>query len=236
MKCPVLLFLLVITGHNACAMQGGPGSRHDELFGDEMNTNPLTGLKYRFAIKVNTLQVLFCEAPFAFEMFSRNNKSHQVQAGIIFPLEDDSFLQDFFRSSGDNGTASEKGLFSYRVSPYNNHGLSFRYEFRTYVNGYYIGPQVTYKFLNYDDASFQVISEGEVVTRKESKFSRIFGLGFMAGRQTYFGRQVTDLYAGIGLRYRTMDIDITSPESENKSIRSVYPFLNVGFRTGIILY
>lgn len=236
MKSLVLLFVLVITGNNACGMPGGPGSRHDELFGNEVNSDPLTGLKYRFAIKVNTLQVLFCEAPVAFEMFGRNNKSLQVHAGIIFPLEDDSFLQDFFRSSGDNGTASEKGLFSYRVSPYNNHGLSFRYEFRTYVNGYYIGPQVTYKFLNYDDASFHVFSEGELITRKESKFSRIFGLGLMAGRQTYFGRQVTDFYAGIGLRYRTMDIDITSPENENKSIRSYYPFFNIGFRTGIVLH
>src|SRR5512133_2975191 len=89
----------------------------------DLNTDPLTGRRYFGTFKISTLQVLFSEAPFTFEYFLKDDISVQFQSGIIFPLESDSFLEQFFRSTGANSTASPRGMISYRKSPYNNHGL-----------------------------------------------------------------------------------------------------------------
>ncbi|HLN21051.1 MAG TPA: hypothetical protein VK213_08180 [Bacteroidales bacterium] len=235
--------LLCILLHSVYEVAGyppdGPGNRPPLLFGNELNSNPVTGEKYRLIIKINTLQVLFSEAPVSLEIFGSNDNSHQFQAGIIFPLEEDSFLQDIFNTSGANGYSSDKGVLSYRTNPYNNHGLSFKYEFRKYYEGFYVAPQLMYKYIRYDNLEFNVSREGETIKRNESKFTKVFGIGLIAGRQTYFLRQATDWYVGIGIRGRNISVLINeAAENINKepySKFSVYPFINIGFRTGLII-
>lgn len=169
-----------------------------------------------------------------------------MQAGIIFPLESESFLEQFFRSSGANSTASEKGLISYRKSPYNNHGMSYKAELRMYRDLLYLAPQLMYKVFGYDDAVFHVFRGSNVVEQTESKSTRILGLGMMAGRQTYFMKQATDWYVGVGFRARQIESVVQSirntqehsgtvyPEETHSSFH-VYPFINMGFRIGLIM-
>ncbi len=212
----------------------------------ELNTDPLTGRRYFGTFKISTLQVLFSEAPFTFEVFLRNDFSMQLQAGIIFPLESDSFLEQFFRSAGPNSTASSNALISYRNSPYNNHGLSIKYELRKYQSTFYYAPQLMYKICRYDEQEFPVSIENRKMKQTESKYSRIFGVGLMLGRQTYFMKQATDWYIGVGVRRRQtsatlLKIEDTSspskviyPETQEVSTK-VYPFVNFGFRLGLVL-
>lgn len=212
----------------------------------EINTNPLTGKRYFGTLKVNTLQVLFAEAPFSLEIFLRNDLSIQFQAGIIFPLESDSFLEQIFRSPELNSTISRNSLISYRTSPYNNHGLSFKAEIRKYTSEFYFAPQVMYKYCRYDEAVFPVVIEDRTMRQTENKHSRIFGLGLIIGRQTYFVKQATDWYVGLGARAREISatvLKIEDPSSTSRYIYPgkvensfrVYPFLNFGFRIGLVL-
>lgn len=209
------------------------------------NSDPFTGKNYSFVAKVSTLQVLYSEAPFSVEIFLHNDLSIQLQAGIIFPLESDSFLEQFFRSGGENSTASPTGLISYRTSPYNNHGMSVKYEIRKYFGDYYMAPQLMYKFSYYDNLVFQVYKNNSTINQTESKHSYIGGLGMMFGKQTYFMRQATDWYIGLGLRARSIDATVLKEEDPTvpKSILfpntqekrfSIYPFVNFGFRTGLV--
>ncbi len=211
----------------------------------ELNTDPLTGRRYFGTFKVSTLQVLFSEAPFTFELFLKQNLSIQFQMGIIFPLESDSFLEQFFRSTGPNSTASPNGMISYRNSPYNNHGMSFKLELRKYMNNFYYAPQIMYKYCQYNDTDFPVFIEDRVMTQTESKRSKVFGLGIMLGRQTYFLKQATDWYIGTGLRVRQVTarvIKIEDPSSRSEAYPgnrdnslAFYPFVNFGFRLGLVL-
>lgn len=212
----------------------------------ELNTDPLTGRRYFGTFKVSTLQVLFSEAPFTFEIFLKEDLSMQIQSGIIFPLESDSFLEQFFRSTGANSTASPVGIISYRNSPYNNHGMSFKLELRKYLSNFYYAPQLMYKYCHYNDIDFPVYIEDKVMNQTESKRSDIFGLGLMLGRQTYFMKQATDWYIGAGFRTRQISatvIKIEDPSSRNTVIfphktersRGFYPFINFGFRLGLVL-
>lgn len=225
---------------------GNPSDSIDIYTSSELNTNPFTGKTYFGTIKVNTLQVLFSEVPFSIEFFLRNDLSIQVQAGIIFPLERESFLEQFFRSSGVNATASDKGFISYRKSPYNNHGMSYKAELRRYRSGYYYAPQLMYKACRYDDAAFHIFRDNRVVEQTESKSTRILGLGVMAGRQTYFMKQATDWYVGIGMRARYITATVQSirdPKetsaivnpNESDSSFKIYPFINLGFRIGFTM-
>lgn len=210
-----------------------------------LNLNPLTGKKYLLVAKVSTLQVLFSEAPFSLEIFLHDDLSMQFQAGIVFPLERDHFLEQFFQSGGKNSTASPSGLISYRTSPYNSHGLSFKYEMRKYYYNFYVAPQAMYKFTYYNDYVFDVYRDNTKVKQTESKRSSIAGLGLMLGRQTYFLRQATDWYIGLGLRarkinarvlkeqYQTVSQEVLYPDSHEMKF-SVYPFFNFGFRTGLV--
>lgn len=212
----------------------------------DYNSDPVTGRRYWAALKVSTLQVLFSEAPFTVEVFGKKNFSSQFQAGIIFPMKEGSFLQEFFESSGEEGMASERGLISYRNSPFNNHGMVFKFELRKYGRKFYFAPQLMYKYLYFKDDVFRVNVEGKPFDRMESKRSGIYGLGIMAGRQTYFMKHVTDWYVGVGIRRRTVnstinrlvDADypgnVTYPGSTERRT-SVYPFINFGFRTGFVL-
>lgn len=212
----------------------------------DLNSNPLTGRRYFGTLKVNTLQVLFSEAPFTLEIFLRNDLSMQLQAGIIFPLESDSFLEQIFRSSELNSTASRSRLISYRTSPYNNRGLSFKAELRKYTSEFYYAPQVMYKICGYDDAVFPLRIEERTMRQTETKHSRIFGVGLMLGRQTYFMKQATDWYIGIGARAREISatvVKIEDPASPSRSVYPgkvensfrIYPFFNFGFRLGLVL-
>jgi hypothetical protein len=212
------------------------------LTAGDLNTDPLTGRRYLMTLKVSTLQVLFSEAPFIIEIFGRNGISHQFHAGIIFPLKEDSFLEDFFESSGENATASPYGLMSYRNSPYNTHGMSFKYELRKYGRKFYFAPQVMYKYNFYDDYDFRVMQDDRIFVQTESKRSKILSIGLMAGRQTYFMRHVTDWYAGVGVRARNMRYNVQEVHNARYSQPgysgekfSVYPVINFGLRTGFVL-
>lgn len=212
---------------------------------NEINSDPLTGKRYFGALKVSTLQVLFSEAPFTFEVFMRNDLSLQIQAGIIFPLESDSFLAELFRAGTISGASGPKDFFSYRNSPYNNHGLSFKFEVRMYKASLYLAPQLMYKFSGYDNSEFPVEYEGKQLKQTESKKTNIAGLGLMLGRQNYFMKQVTDWYIGAGIRIRSTVAEIHKiRDDENHTVilperfeRSgfAYPFINAGFRIGLVL-
>jgi len=212
----------------------------------DLNTDPLTGRRFFGTFKISTLQVLFSEAPFTFELFLKENLSMQLQAGIIFPLESDSFLEQFFRSAGAKSTASPSGILLYRNSPTNNHGMSFKFELRKYISTFYYAPQLMYKYCIYNEADFPVLIEGRVMRQTESKQSKIFGLGMMLGRQTYFLKQATDWYIGGGFRARQITakvIKIEDPSSHSNEVYpdkkenslGFYPFFNFGFRLGLVL-
>jgi hypothetical protein len=227
---------------STCMCMGTVPEDPFRLTASDINADPLTGRRYLLTLKVSTLQVLFSEAPFSVEIFGRNGFSHQLQVGIIFPLREESFLEDFFESSGKNATASPYGLISYRNSPYNTHGMSFKYEVRKYGRKFYFAPQVMYKYNYYNDYSFRIFQYDRTFVQTESKRSVIFGLGFMTGRQTYFMRHATDWYAGVGLRARKMtytvhDVqDINNLQSGYSGEKfSVYPVINFGLRTGLVL-
>lgn len=210
-----------------------------------LNSDPVTGKIYSFVIKVSTLQVLYSEAPFSVEIFMHHNFSMQFQAGIIFPLERDHFLEQFFQSGGKNASASPKGLISYRTSPYNSHGISLKYELRKYYGNSYIASQLMYKYSYYDNSVFDIYKDNIAVKQTESKNSSVGGLGVMFGRQTYFMKQATDWYIGVGIRARQVNAmvlkdqyqdahsEIVYPNSLETKF-SIYPFINFGFRTGLV--
>ena len=225
---------------------GSPADSSGLYRANEINTDPLTGRRYFGTFKVSTLQVLFSEAPFTFEIFVKKDLSIQIQSGIIFPLESKSFFEQFFRSTGANSTASPKGFISYRNSPYNNHGMSFKLELRKYFNNFYYTPQFMYKFCHYSNIDFPVLINDKVMDQTESKHSHILGLGLMFGRQTYFMKQAQDWYLGAGFRARQISatvLKIEDPSIQNTSVypdrtersRKFYPFINFGFRLGFIL-
>jgi hypothetical protein len=240
------LWSLILVCTTPAVRAGGPSDSIFSYNARELNSDPFTGKRYFGTIKVSTLQVLFSEAPFTFEYFVRDDLSFQFQAGIIFPLEYDSFPEKLFRTSGVNSTASSKGLFSYRNSPYNNNGLSFKIEIRKYLNEFYYAPQLMYKFCGYDQVDFPVYIQDRTMWQTESRRSRIAGVGLMIGKQAYFMKQVTDFYIGAGVRYRNSEstiIRITDRRNFDKSLypggkeisNRVYPFFNAGFRLGITL-
>ncbi|HLP74013.1 MAG TPA: hypothetical protein VK155_13995 [Bacteroidales bacterium] len=239
------IFPVCLSANGIIPFHADDDSTSDYISSSAINSDPLTGKKYSIVVKVSTLQVLFSEAPFSVEIFLHSDMSMQLQAGIIFPLEKDHFLEQFFQSGGENASASSKGLISYRTSPYNSHGLSFKYELRKYFKEYYFAPQAMFKLSHYNEYSFDVIKDNVAVRQTESKHSAIGGVGLMLGRQTYFMKQATDWYIGAGLRARQIDATVLKeqyqksppgiiyPNSHEKKF-SVYPFINFGFRTGLV--
>jgi hypothetical protein len=205
-----------------------------------------TGNQGKFKIiKINPFQTLFCEIPVSFEAFHKVDKSIQFQLGFIFPIDEHS-IGLLFESMGTNGTATNKGPFSYRTSPYNNSGLSFKIEFRKYRRSFYSAPQLMYKYCFYKETSFPVFSGNITRYQTESKFSNIFGFGFIIGRQSNNHNLVFDWYGGVGLRQRFMSVKIIKIENpaynagtvypnRKENINSFYPFINIGLRIGIKL-
>jgi len=191
-------------------------------------------------LKINPIQLLFNEIPVSFEFFLPQERSVQFQVGYIFPTKNNSGL---FESNGMNGDASNKGLFSYRNSPFNNHGISVKFEFRKYRKYFYHGPQFMFKHCYYKNAVFAVYGGGITLNQTEDKSSTIVGFGYAIGRQSDDKNIVFDWYAAFGLRMRVMSVKIleienpaylkgTSYPNTTDDFTSVYPFLNLGLRIG----
>lgn len=191
-------------------------------------------------LKINPIQYLFSEIPVSFEFFlPKERSSVQLQIGYIFSLGQKAPFQNM----GPEGEATDEGLFSYRISPYNNHGINVKIELRKYGKHLYYGPQLMYKNCFYKNLGFD-ISGGMISKRQtENKFSNIIGLGFVIGRQTEDAKICFDWYAAFGLRVRSISVTVlkvvyydarltTSYPNESENISSVYPFLNLGVRIG----
>ena len=206
---------------------------------DNFNIDTIPGNKPLGILKVNPLQPLFGEIPFSFELFRPNERSIQFQVGLIFPFPEKSFQRRVFETSGENGEVTSSGLVSYRKSPYNNYGLSFKLEFRKYGKYYYHGPQIMYKNCFYKNSIFSIYDGYQT----ESKFSNIIGFGYILGRQNDRRNIVFDWYGCIGFRFRVMSINVlkiqdgmTFYPNSRKSISTFYPFINLGLRIGIKLW
>jgi hypothetical protein len=212
---------------------------------NELNNSKTDSVKdqvhYRI-LKINPSQILFSEIPVSFEVLYKQKNSVQFQLGFIFPLYQGSIPRNFFESQGRNGDATSDGLFSYRTSPFNNYGLSFKLELRAYGRFLYYAPQFTQKYCFYKEAKFPIYEVNKTIDQTESKFSNIFGLGIMIGRQSYYSNFVVDRYVGVGVRVRFMSVNVLKIEdyprpvkypNTKESFESVYPFINMGIRVGI---
>lgn len=208
------------------------------LFGYS-DIDSVQGKKSLGIIKVNLIQPLFGEIPLSFELFPSKERSLQIQVGLIFPFPEKSFERKLFESSGENGEVSSSGLVSYRKSPYNNYGFSFKFEFRKYGRYYYHGPQLMYKYCFYKNSIFSIYDGYQT----ESKFSNIIGVGYILGRQNDKRNLVFDWYGCIGFRYRVMLIKVLKIQdgqsyypNSKKFINTFYPYINLGLRLGIKLW
>jgi hypothetical protein len=233
----------VIAGKNPEIINNDPDKFNFTSVYNNMNIDNVTGREYFLALKFNTLQVLYSEAQFSLELFGKKNMSSQLQVGFIFPMRPSFFLKQFFESNGPNATASSNGIFSYRNSPFNNHGISLKYELRRYCNGFYFAPQIIYKHVWFDEEIFNIWQGNRAIRQTESKSSKVLGLGLMIGKQICYRRQVTDWYGGIGIRVRNTTstvLRISDPgysgsvyyPCSQESRLSIYPVINLGFRIG----
>jgi hypothetical protein len=219
--------------------------------GNNLKKTPITGLfgysgidsvsgKRQLGIlKINPIQSLFGEIPLSFELFLPKEKSLQFQVGLIFPFPEKSMARKLFEESGENGEVSSSGLVSYRKSPYNNYGLSFKFEFRKYGRYYYHGPQLMYKNCFYKNSVFSIYDGYQT----ESKFSNIIGFCYILGRQNDRRNIIFDWYGCVGFRYRVMLINVLKIQdgqsyypNSKKFINTFYPFINLGLRIGIKLW
>jgi hypothetical protein len=211
-------------------------------------------------LKINPIQPIFSEIPVSIEVYRTPKRSMQFQLGFIFPRRNSKMNQTAFNSNGEEGMATDKGLYSYRRSPFNNDfGINLKTEFRTYsreINSpqptnhnksFYYAPQLTYKFCFYKDQTFAMHYNGFSHYQTESKNSNILGIGIMIGIQSYNHGFVTDLYGGLGFRCRSMSVRINEiynpyplpgatiyPNTNNNDV-SFYPFVNLGVRLGFDL-
>ena len=190
-------------------------------------------------IKVNLIQPLFGEIPLSFELFLPKERSLQFQVGLIFPFPEKSMGRKLFETSGDNAEVSSSGLVSYRKSPYNSYGLSFKFEFRKYGKYYYHGPQIMYKNCFYKNSIFSIYDGYQT----ESKFSNIIGFGYILGRQDDRRNIVFDWYSCVGFRYRIMLINVLKIQdgqsyypNSKKFINTFYPVINLGLWMGVKLW
>jgi hypothetical protein len=206
---------------------------------NDFNNDSIPGKTSFGVIKINPIQVLFSEIPVSFEVNLPRKSSVQFQLGLIFPFPEKSFERRVFEESGENGEVSSNGLISYRKSPYDNYGLSFKFEFRKYGRYYYHGPQLMYKNCFYKNSIFSIYDGYQT----ESKFSNIIGFGYILGRQNDGRNIVFDWYGCIGFRVRLMSVNVlkiqdgkTFYPNSTKSINTFYPFINLGLRIGIKLW
>jgi hypothetical protein len=231
----------------------------NELYGSS-NSDSIPARRAFATLKINPFQPIFSEIPVSFEIYRTPRRSLQFQVGFIFPRRKSWMNQNTFTSNGEEGMATDKGLFSYRRSPFNNDfGINLKTEFRIYsreINSpqttnhkksFYYAPQLTYKFCFYKDQTFALHYNGFSHYRTESKYSHILGTGIMIGIQSYNHSLITDWYAGLGFRSRATSVMIHEiyspyplpgttiyPNTTNNDI-SFYPFVNLGVRLGFVL-
>jgi hypothetical protein len=237
----ILYVILLLTSFCNCSFGVIPGPAIHKFHNG--NIDSIINQRHFGIIKINPLQTFFCEIPVSFETFRKGNRSTQFQIGFLFPFKE-HYIGKLFESMGANGTASTQGLFSYRKSPFNNHGLSFKIEFRKYGRYLYYAPQLMYKFCFYKDVTFPVFESFRTIDQTESKFSNIFGSGLIIGRQSNKHNLIFDWYAGAGLRLRSISVRILKIEDSPRPVLypdskeicySFYPFINIGLRLGIKL-
>ncbi|MGC1389716.1 MAG: hypothetical protein WA816_01650 [Bacteroidales bacterium] len=211
-------------------------------------------------LKINPIQPIFSEIPVSFEIYRTPKRSLQFQVGFIFPRRNSKMNQTAFNSNGEEGMATDKGLFSYRRSPFNNDGgINLKMEIRNYsreINSpqttnhkksFYYAPQFTYKYCFYKDQTFAMHYNGFSHYQTESKYSNILGFGIMIGIQSSNHSFVTDWYGGLGFRCRSTSVTIHEiyspyalpgttiyPDTNNNDV-SFYPFVNLGVRLGFDL-
>lgn len=238
----LLIVILLFSFNDNCLSN----TLKSEVYADSGKNNPdsMTNRRSVKIIKINPTQLFFSEIPVSFEYFYKQKSSVQFQLGFIFPINEQMPQRHLFESMGKNGNATSDGLLSYRTSPYNNWGLSFKLELREYRRFLYYGAQFMYKYCFYKEATFPLNSMSITIDQTESKFSHIFGLGFIMGRQFEAGKMVFDGYSGAGFRVRSMSVTIlkisdpprpvTYP-NKKEEFSSVYPFINFGLRIGIKL-
>jgi hypothetical protein len=201
--------------------------------------------KNSYILKFNPVQIILSEFPVSFERINFKNSGLQFQLGYIFPKSKDSRARQLFENMGDNGTATDEGLLSYRQSPFNSSGFSLKIELRTYKLNNYVGMQMLYKNTFYKKSVFPVFMGTVTNDVTESKTSNIFGTGFVFGHQYYEDVFVVDWYGTIGFRIRSMNvrtimIDYSGPQKSYfpnslDNYMSVYPYINMGIRLGIKL-
>ena len=238
----LLIVTLLLFSRSRCSGTSLIGKTNNELSSD-FNSDSIPGRITYGIIKFNPVQSLFGEIPISFELICPKESSIQFQVGLIFPFNKESGARKIFESNGTNADASSKGLLSYRNSPYNSFGLSFKIEFRKYGRYFYHGPQFMYKNSFYKNATFAVFGTGITLDQTESKFSNIFGFGYILGRQSDGNNIVFDWYGCIGFRYRTMSVNVIKiryPQTiqypnTTESKNSFYPFINLGVRIGFKL-
>ena len=239
--CILFLILLFVSECPARGIKRSDITRSpDELYGDTILGDVSFG-----SIKFNPIQILFNEIPVSLEVDLPHDNSMQFQLGFIYPSSENSGLRKVFESMGPNGDATSDGLFSYRKSPYNNYGLSFKFELRSYGKILYFGPQFMYKYCFYKEATFPIFNGSITRDITESKYSNILGFGFVFGRQSDKGEIVYDWYGGFGVRLRLMSVTtvkiVDSPRpvsypNTRENFTSFYPFINLGVRIGFKLW
>ena len=238
----LLIVTLLLFPRSKCSGTSLIGKTIDGLSSD-FNSDSIPGRITYGIIKFNPVQSLFGEIPVSFELICPKERSIQFQVGLIFPFSKESTARILFESNGTNADASSKGLLSYRNSPYNSFGLSFKFEFRKYGRYFYHGPQFMYKNSFYKNATFEVYGPGITLDQTESKFSNIFGFGYILGRQSDGNNIVFDWYGCIGFRYRAMSVNVIKiryPQTiqypnSTETMNTFYPFINLGVRIGFKL-
>jgi hypothetical protein len=258
MKTPFFIIVFLSIYLECFGINNGSISLN-ELYGYS-NADSIPEKRAFGTLKINPIQLIFSEIPVSFEIYRTPKRSLQFQVGFIFPRRDSKMNQTAFNSNGEEGMATDKGLFSYRRSPFNNDfGINLKTEFRIYsreINSpqttnhkksFYYAPQLTYKFCFYKDQTFAMHYSGFSHYQTESKYSHILGIGIMIGIQSYNHSLITDWYGGLGFRSRTMSVTVNkiySPDSRPDSTIypnttsddvSFYPFVNFGMRMGFEL-
>jgi len=211
-------------------------------------------------LKINPFQPIFSEIPVSLEIYGTPRRSWQFQVGYIFPRRKSLMNQLAFDSMGEEGMATDEGIFSYRNSPfYNDAGINLKMEIRfysreinppektTHNKSFYFAPQFTYKFCFYKDQRFALHYSGFPHYYTESKYSHISGIGIMIGRQSFDRWLSRDWFGGVGLRIRMMSVTThkiyspypipgttTYPDTVEDNV-SFYPFVNIGLRLGFKL-
>lgn len=231
MKKNILFFLFLILAAKCNCSGFFTGLDHADTISRKIQYSSLRVLKY------NPIQVITGEIPVSWEVFKGEKESIQFQIGILIPI--------FRGTPGYIFPSPTTNLISIRTMPYYSYGISTKIELRTYGTSKYFAIQGMYKYSAYNNISFRIWDSDPVYesfNQIESKSSHIIGLGFMFGRQLYYGSSVRDKYIGFGVRLRIFDGVIKARQfgsprgrvemNENFNYSSVYPFVNIGIRFG----